>query len=187
MKELKFVDVGEGITEGHFQKWLIPDGGSVKEDQAIAQIETDKAVVNLPAPISGVLKQVAKEDSIVKVGDTLAFVGTADELKGSQSQPQSQKPAPTQQAPTQPQPKATATPQPAKTPSAPQAKQPAATPTEIITTPYVRKFARDSNVDITKVVGTGPGGRILENDVKNFLSQTPSMQKPLPKFSEVLE
>ena len=52
MKEIKFVDVGEGITEGHVRKWLVKDGDSVKEDQPVVQVETDKAVVNVPAPPS---------------------------------------------------------------------------------------------------------------------------------------
>lgn len=175
MKELKFVDVGEGITEGHFQKWLVKDGETVKEDQSIAQIETDKAVVNLPAPISGVVKQVAKEDSTVKVGDTLAYVGTADELKNAKSQ----QPASVQATQGQ-------TPQ-AKPVQQAQVQQPNAAPAEIMATPYVRKFARDNNIDISKVIGTGPEGRILENDIKNILSQKPAYQKPIPKFSELLE
>ena len=52
MKELKFVDVGEGITEGNIHKWLVKDNDDVKEDQPVVEIETDKAVVNIPAPIS---------------------------------------------------------------------------------------------------------------------------------------
>ena len=61
MKEIRFVDVGEGITEGHIQKWLVNDGDTVKEDQSILQVETDKAVVNVPSPIDGIVKIVAKE------------------------------------------------------------------------------------------------------------------------------
>ena len=80
MKEIRFVDVGEGITEGHIKKWLVKDGAEVKEDQPLFQVETDKAVVNMPAPIDGILKIVAKEDSIVKLGDTIAQVGTKEEL-----------------------------------------------------------------------------------------------------------
>ena len=80
MQELKFVDVGEGITEGHIVKWLFNDGDAVKEDQAVVQIETDKAVVSIPAPISGTIKISAKEGSDVKVGDVLAYVGSAEEL-----------------------------------------------------------------------------------------------------------
>ncbi len=85
MKELKIVDVGEGITEGQIQKWLVNDGDTVKEDQSIVQVETDKAVVNVPSPISGIVKIIAKEGAIVHIGDTIAFIGTADELKGTQS------------------------------------------------------------------------------------------------------
>ncbi|MDE1768749.1 MAG: E3 binding domain-containing protein, partial [Candidatus Micrarchaeota archaeon] len=157
MKELKFVDVGEGITEGHFQKWLVKDGESVKEDQALAQIETDKAVVNLPAPISGTVKLVAKEDSTVKVGDTLAFVGTADELSSAERPPPpkmtSSMPTFMQQQPPKPEPVS-------------MQAQPIPQQHEIMATPYVRKLARDNNIDITKVAGTGPGGRILENDIR---------------------
>ncbi|MCL5122874.1 MAG: 2-oxo acid dehydrogenase subunit E2, partial [Candidatus Marsarchaeota archaeon] len=94
MKEIKFVDVGEGITEGHIQKWLVEDGSEVKEDQPVAQVETDKAVVNLPAPISGLIKIVAKAGTDVKVGDTLAYFGTADELKSLPSASAAQNNAP---------------------------------------------------------------------------------------------
>src|SRR5271155_89562 len=93
MKEIKFVDVGEGITEGQLQKWLVSDGDSVKEDQPIFEIETDKAVVNIPSPIDGVIKIAVKAGSIVHLGDTIAYVGTKDELsatlqKGTQQQSQ---------------------------------------------------------------------------------------------------
>ena len=83
MKEIRFVDVGEGITEGHIKKWLVADGAEVKEDQPLFQVETDKAVVSMPAPIDGILRIVAKEDSIVKVGDTIAQVGTKEDLSSS--------------------------------------------------------------------------------------------------------
>ena len=174
MKEIRFVDVGEGITEGHVQKWLVKDGDTVKEDQPVVQVETDKAVVNAPSPISGKIKLNVPEDSIVHVGDTLAYIGDESELLGIKQASQQQ------QAPnSMPQLKVEATLQ-----AKPQA---AAAPREIIATPYVRKLARDNNIDLSKVTGTGPGGRILENDVKGMLSQAASPQKAVPKFSEVLE
>ncbi len=180
MKELKFVDVGEGITEGNFQKWLVKDGESVKEDQPIAQIETDKAVVNVPAPISGMLKQVAKEGTQIKVGDTIAMIGTTQELKGPA--PAASSPAPMQQKPQEkPEPQKQSQPAPQ-----PVAKQPSR-PAEILATPYVRKLARDNNIDLSTITGTGPNGRVLENDVRSHLMSTASEQKPVPKFSELLE
>jgi pyruvate dehydrogenase E2 component (dihydrolipoamide acetyltransferase) len=175
MKEIKFVDVGEGITEGHIQKWLVEDGSEVKEDQPVAQVETDKAVVNLPAPISGLIKIVAKAGTDVKVGDTLAYFGTEDELKSlpSASAAQNNAPSTTQQKPV-----IQKTVAPAASPAAAEAR-------EVLATPAVRKLARDLNVDISKVIGTGPSGRIIENDVRAFASKASSV--PVPKFSEVKE
>ncbi len=172
MKEIKFVDVGEGITEGHIQKWLVEDGSEVKEDQPVVQVETDKAVVNLPAPISGLIKIVAKAGTDVKVGDMLAYFGTADELKSlpPASAAQNNAPSVTQQKPS------------IQKTVAPEA---AAEAREVLATPAVRKLARDLNVDIFKVVGTGPSGRIIENDVRAFASKASSV--PVPKFSEVKE
>ncbi len=172
MKEIKFVDVGEGITEGHIQKWLVEDGSEVKEDQPVVQVETDKAVVNLPAPISGLIKIVAKAGTDVKVGDMLAYFGTADELKSlpPASAAQNNAPSVTQQKPA------------IQKTVAPAA---AAEAREVLATPAVRKLARDLNVDIFKVVGTGPSGRIIENDVRAFASKASSV--PVPKFSEVKE
>ena len=172
MKEIKFVDVGEGITEGHIQKWLVEDGSEVKEDQPVVQVETDKAVVNLPAPISGLIKIVAKAGTDVKVGDMLAYFGTADELKSlpPASAAQNNAPSVTQQKPAIQKTVASAA---------------AAEAREVLATPAVRKLARDLNVDISKVVGTGPSGRIIENDVRAFASKASSV--PVPKFSEVKE
>ncbi|MGC8538822.1 MAG: dihydrolipoamide acetyltransferase family protein, partial [Candidatus Micrarchaeia archaeon] len=177
MKEVKFADVGEGITEGHIQKWLVVDGETVKSDQAIVQIETDKAVVNIPAPQGGTIKRVAKEDTDVKVGDTLAFIGTPEEINGvknagagagvSQQAHEGQTAAPAQKAQAA-------------------VEQKPTMEKEIIATPAVRKLARDLNIDISKVQGTGPGGRILENDIRAAAAKQ-LQPKPTPKFSEVLE
>ena len=170
MKEIKFVDVGEGITEGHIQKWLVKDGDAVREDQSLLTVETDKAVVNVPSPIDGFVKIIANENTTVHVGDLIAQIGTKDELAGSLGNAtQLQQTSKAAQ---------TAAPQ-AQTTHEPAQK-------EIITTPYVRKIARDLNVDLSKVMGTGPNGRILENDVRNF-GKAVQQSKPVEKFSEVLE
>lgn len=169
MKDIRFVDVGEGITEGHLQKYLVKDGDTVKEDQPLFKIETDKALVDIPSPINGKVKFIAKEDSTVHLGDVIAYIGTEDELKGISAQaPQQQKAvaqAAQQMKQTQPQQK----------------------PREIIATPAVRKLARDLNVDITQLTGTGPEGRIIENDVRGAAHQVTLQTRPMPKFSEVLE
>ena len=167
MKDIRFVDVGEGITEGKIQRWLVKDGDNVKEDQTVVQVETDKAVVNVPSPITGTIRINMKEGSTLHLGDTLAWIGTPDELKGASAapaQPQRQQ-ASAQQKP-QPQP------QPQK---------------EAVATPAVRKLAHDLNIDISKVAGTGPNGRILENDVRGAASSSSRQTAPQQKYSEVLE
>lgn len=174
MKEIKFVDVGEGITEGHIRKWLVNDGDRVKEDQTLVQVETDKAVVNVPSPIDGIVKIAAPENTTVHVGDMVAYIGEAQELaaigSGAPVQPVVAKAAaPTAQA------------------QSTTAQQPkVAAVKEIMATPAVRKLAHDLNVDISKVTATGPNGRVLENDVRSAVNQTVPV-KQVPKFSEVLE
>ena len=177
MKELKFVDVGEGITEGKVQKWLVSDGESVKEDQPIVQIETDKAVVNIPAPVSGQVKISVHEGDTVKVGDTLALLGSSSELSSSQSAQKSME----KSGETGPKPQNGAV---------KSALQRGSTKeTEILATPAVRKLARELDVDLSKIKGTGPEGRILENDLRTSAreAQQSGQKKAIPKFSELLE
>lgn len=164
MKEIRFVDVGEGITEGHVRKWLVKDGETVKEDQAVVQVETDKAVVNVPSPITGTIKISAQENITVHVGDLIASIGEPSELQAVAKQPlQQAQPKPA--APTQ---------------QGVQSREPMATPA-------IRKLAHDLNVDLTKITGTGPNGRIIENDVRGVAHGEALQSRPMPKFSEVLE
>jgi pyruvate dehydrogenase E2 component (dihydrolipoamide acetyltransferase) len=177
--ELKFVDVGEGITEGHIQKWLVKDGDIIREDQPVVKIETDKAVVDVPAPASGVIKINMQENTDVHLGDILAYIGTLEEFKNKFTRPtpniitvktenkdkikdirQSM-----QQTPQKIQSGLNPTIQTNQTSTQNQnmAK-------EIIATPSVRKLAREMNIDISKVNGSGPNGRVLEIDLKNYLN-----------------
>ncbi len=196
MKEIRFVDVGEGITEGHIQAWSVKDGDVVKEDQAVVTVETDKAVVNVPAPIGGIIRIVAPAGTTLHLGDVLAGIGTPEEMKsykpGKAIAPHEQQPAPASQIKQQ-QPQAKPAqqakqqpPQQTEAEAQPQ-QQPAAAPKEIIATPAVRKLARDMNLDISKITGTGPGGRILENDVRSTAGAGKPAVAPRTKFSEMLE
>lgn len=80
MKEIRFTDIGEGIVEGHILKWNVKDFDEVKEDQELVQIETDKAVVNIPAPSNGFIKIIAIENKDIHVNDVLAYIGEKEEL-----------------------------------------------------------------------------------------------------------
>ncbi|MCL5106059.1 MAG: 2-oxo acid dehydrogenase subunit E2 [Candidatus Marsarchaeota archaeon] len=161
MKEVKFVDIGEGITEGHLIKWLAADGSEVKEDQPLAQIETDKAVVNVPSPTSGIIKIAAKENADVRINELLAYVGSKEELEATQSNANSNIPMPPAQA-------AEIQAKSAAQQSAEQKAVMANQQIQVIATPFVRKLARDMNVDILKVLGTGQNSRVSESDVRSF-------------------
>ena len=79
-KEFRFPDVGEGITEGEIVRWLVKEGDEVKADQTLAEIETDKAIVEMPSPYAGtVLKLHFKEKDLVKVGQPLVTIGEKGE------------------------------------------------------------------------------------------------------------
>ncbi len=188
MKELKFVDVGEGITEGHVQKWLVKDGDTVKEDQSIVQIETDKAVVNVPAPGGGIVKINVPDNTDIKVGDTLAYILDPGESApagntGAQAPAEAQN-AQEQEAPSdqnaQGQEQSSAQ-NAQSTQSAPKADH------EILATPSVRKLARGLGISLASVTGTGPNGRVLENDLRSHVKEQTKPAIHVEKFSEVLE
>ena len=87
--EFRFPDVGEGITEGTVKKWLVKEGDVVEEDQVIAEVETDKAVVEMSAPVPGtILKIHVHEDEVVNVGQVLVVIGqVGEEVPGPSAAP----------------------------------------------------------------------------------------------------
>ena len=158
-KEFRFPDVGEGITEGEVVRWLVKEGDEVQADQALAEIETDKAVVEMPSPYAGtVLKLHFKEKDLVKVGQTLVTIGEKGE-KPAEGAPAAAAAPVAPPAPVTP----------AATPAPPSAGPGG----EVLATPRVRALAKELGVDIAAVRGTGPGGRITEADVKSFQAAPP--------------
>jgi len=149
-KEFRFPDVGEGITEGEVVRWLVKEGDQVKADEALAEIETDKAVVEMPSPYAGtVLKLHFKEKDLVKVGQVLVTIGEKGEAVPEGV------PAPAEKAAARPA---------AAVPAAPAAVRTAAA--EVLATPKVRALAKELGVDIGAVAGTSPDGRVTEDDVR---------------------
>jgi pyruvate dehydrogenase E2 component (dihydrolipoamide acetyltransferase) len=151
-KQFRFPDVGEGITEGEIVRWLVKEGDEVKEDQTLAEIETDKAVVEMPSPYEGtVLKVHVKEKDIVKVGQVLVTIGEKGEsvIEGAVEAKAEEKAAP-----------ATG---PSVVGIVPESREEIR---EVLATPKVRKLALELGVDLKSVRGTGPQGRITEEDVR---------------------
>jgi len=159
-KQFRFPDVGEGITEGEVVKWLVNEGDQVREDQNLVEIETDKAVVEMPSPYSGtVLKRHVNEKDIVKVGEVLVTIGAVGEAvpEGAAA----------------PQEAAAEAARPAAAPGA----QPAGAAGEVLATPKVRKMAEDRGIDLGSIRGSGPDGRITEEDVTDAAGK-PAEKKP---------
>lgn len=152
--DFKFPDVGEGIHEGDIVKLRVKEGDTVQQDQPIADIETAKAIVEIPSPKSGVvLKMHFKEGDTIKVGEVLVTIGEPGE-----------KYVPA--APSAAQAKAAIVLQATKTTGAIATPLAAAPEGAILAPPAVRRLARELNVDLANVKGTGPHGRITEEDVK---------------------
>jgi pyruvate dehydrogenase E2 component (dihydrolipoamide acetyltransferase) len=148
-RQFKFPDVGEGIAEGEVVRWAVAEGDEVKVDQALGEIETDKAVVEIPSPFAGtVLKLHFKPKDIVKVGQVLVTIGEKGEA--------------VTEAPAAP-PQAIGAP---GRPAVAAGGGPPAVAGAILATPAVRKLAGELGLDLAAVPGTGPGGRITEEDAR---------------------
>jgi pyruvate dehydrogenase E2 component (dihydrolipoamide acetyltransferase) len=146
-------DLGEGLTEGELVKWHVKEGDSVRENQPLAAVLTDKAEVEIPSPKAGkIVKLHGKPGEKVKVHAPLVTFGG---VSGSSNAA----PSPSGHAV----PSASA---PAAAPS--RSAGPATRQTDVLATPMVRKLAKDAGLDITLLSGTGPDGRVLEADVRNF-------------------
>jgi pyruvate dehydrogenase E2 component (dihydrolipoamide acetyltransferase) len=159
-KEFLLPDIGEGLTEAEIVRWLVPEGEWVEADQPIVEVETDKAVVEIPSPYAGVvLRHGGAEGETIQVGSVLVVIGEEADRE---------EPAP---APIQAPPATDAAPpivgtlsEEAEVLSAP-TQAPSGKPDTIKALPIVRKLARDLGVDLTAVHGSGPEGRITREDV----------------------
>jgi pyruvate dehydrogenase E2 component (dihydrolipoamide acetyltransferase) len=169
--EFKFPDIGEGLTEGEIVRWLVKEGDQVKEGQPLVEVETDKAVAEIPSPKTGtILKLLAKEKEIVKVGQTIVVFGEKGESVARAAPPQTVKAPP----PSKPKsvgvvgeleeaPEEEVLSAAGKVPEAP---SPVTVGKHAMATPAVRGVAKELGVDIEKVTGTGMEGRVLERDVR---------------------
>jgi pyruvate dehydrogenase E2 component (dihydrolipoamide acetyltransferase) len=149
--------MGYDMREGTVVKWRKQEGEPVTRGEVIAEIETDKATVEMEAYSTGVLGRiVAEEGRTVPVGDLIAVITEPGEAVPAAEELTRGQPAPTPPA------QAAAAPAPAPAPSAAPAPAPAG---EIRATPIARRLAREKGIDLVQVTGTGPGGRITEADV----------------------
>lgn len=157
VQDVKLPELGEGVTEGELVKWLVKPGDSVKADQAIAEVLTDKATVEVPTPAAGVVKELKfKAGEVVKVGSTMIILEGAG---GAASAPAPAAPA---QAAA---PVAAAKAAPAATASTSAGIFPPVADSKVLATPATRRLAREMGVDINSLSGTGLAGRVTREDV----------------------
>jgi len=178
--EFRLPELGENVEKGDLLKVLVSVGDVVSEDQAVLELETEKATLEVPSSVSGRVKEIhVKAGEKVKVGQLIFTLegGASPAGSAGASAPATAEKAPaTPAAALQPQVQASAVeavPRPSAAPSAPQ-PAPAVAQGEkrlVPAAPSVRRMARELGVDIAQVPGTGPGGRISAEDVKAYIKK----------------
>ncbi|MGD0587739.1 MAG: dihydrolipoamide acetyltransferase family protein [Thermoplasmata archaeon] len=163
--EFRLPDIGEGVAEGEVVRWFVKPGDTIKEDDPLVSVLTDKANVEIPSPKSGrILGLHAQVGEKVKVGGLLVTI----EVSGGGTAASA--PPPTKSSTVAVSPPTPSSP----TPSAAPSPAPAAAPSSVVlATPFVRRRALELGVDLAQVKGTGPGGRILDTDLEAAKSRPP--------------
>jgi 2-oxoglutarate dehydrogenase E2 component (dihydrolipoamide succinyltransferase) len=164
--EMKVPSPGESISEVEIATWLVSDGDYVEKDQAIAEVDSDKATLELPAEAAGVITLKVEEGDVVPVGDVCCLIDTdAERPAGSAA------PAPKAAAPAAPSPAAPATPTPAPTPApatptpAPASAATGSSHADGHASPAARKAMADAGLPQGAIQGSGRDGRVLKQDV----------------------
>nr|WP_242520246.1 dihydrolipoamide acetyltransferase family protein [Halobacillus kuroshimensis] len=175
-------DIGEGIHEGEIAKWFVKPGDEVKEDDVLCEVQNDKAVVEIPSQVDGTVKEIhVDEGETTTVGTVIITIDDGSEDTGSSEAPQEESKeeaeAPKEESKEE------------------KTEQPAAASADVdedkrvIAMPSVRKFARDNDVEIRQVQGSGKNGRVLKEDIESFMNggQAESASSEAPAQEEKQE
>ncbi|WP_339825536.1 2-oxo acid dehydrogenase subunit E2 [Paenibacillus sp. FSL R7-0163] len=165
--EYRFPELGEGLHEGEIIKMHIKAGDKVTDDDIIMEVQNDKAVVEVPCPVNGtVLEVLTKDGQVCRVGEVVAIIAAEGDVPEQEGHASAEADAAKGSANTTSSPAATS---PAGAKEGGSASVTPAPDRDVLATPSVRKFAREQKVDISKVNGTGKGGKITREDVEAFL------------------
>ena len=170
MFEFKLPDLGEGLTEAEIDRWLVKEGDVVAEDDLLVEVITDKATAEIPSPFAGTVSKIhVGEGEVVPVGTVIITIGT--QAVGENVTPAGRATEERGGAADEPQPQARAEPDggvtlAANRPGSGTVGLPAAGGNGVKAMPPVRRLARELGVDIAVLDGSGPGGRILREDVE---------------------
>ncbi len=175
MTDVVMPQMGESIVEGTLTKWLKKPGDHVERDEPLFEISTDKVDTEIPSPAAGTLSEVlVEEGKTVGINTVVARIADGD---GAGPKPAEQPPRAAAQPPAPPPSQAAPVPE----PPAQETVQPTPAPQQVEETapaeptgplsPLVRKIARENNIDLSRVRGTGAGGRITKQDLEGYLAQ----------------
>ncbi|WP_102347092.1 dihydrolipoamide acetyltransferase family protein [Bacillus sp. Marseille-P3661] len=179
--EFKLPDIGEGIHEGEIVKWFVKPGDTVKEDDILCEVQNDKAVVEIPSPVEGTVKEVkASEGTVAVVGDVIITI----EAEGYESAEGDSDSAPTASETQETKAAVNESPKDIGG-NADDGGQ----SVNVIAMPSVRKYAREKGISISQVTGSGKNGRILKEDIDKHISggAAPVKEEPVsaPPTEEV--
>jgi len=167
--EIKVPSVGESVTEATLAQWYKKDGDMVRKDEPMFVLETDKVTLEIEAEADGVLKISVQEGETVAIGTVVGTIDTEAAPKIVEEPPPPEVPEPVPAAP----------PPPSEPPAAEPPKEiPLAA--EPILAPSVRRLAAENNIDVSRITGTGPGGRVTKGDVILYLEQAAVAAPPQP-------
>ncbi len=187
--------LGFDMAEGTLVRWVIQEGEQVSKGAVLAEIETDKATVEVASEYNGVLlRQLVPQGTVVPINDPIAVIGEAGEkvdlsslpVKSAEAsmattaeKPPQQAAATAPQAEQPPAPSATAPPSLGQAP-APAVQAPALATGPVIASPLARSMAAELGIDLGQVTGTGPGGRVTKKDIEAFKEAVPVKETPAP-------
>ncbi|SFP24154.1 dihydrolipoamide acetyltransferase family protein [Salibacterium halotolerans] len=165
-EQIKMPQLGESVTEGTITKWLVQPGDRVDKYDPIADVTTDKVNAEVPSSFAGVIQElVAEEDETVQVGELICYIDTGEKREDSQNDDKQETAGETDQ-------------------KEPEPKEEQSMKTRY--SPAVMRLAQENDIDLTRLQGSGRGGRITRKDVENHIASAPAPE-PEPKTEEPKE
>ena len=173
---MRVPDLGEGSVSAEVIAWKVAAGDTVREDAPLVELSTDKAVVEVPSPVSGVVVSVSgKPGDTLAVGSELAVFEVEGALEGQGVPSAAPSARPTPPALTAPPARSVSAAPPVSAASLAPATQDSLLPARVMASPATRRRAADIGLDLARVQGTGPGGRIVEADLERAQHGTPGI------------
>jgi len=166
---VKMPELGESITEGTITRWLKQEGDRVEVDEPLFEVSTDKVDTEVPSPVAGVLQSIkVQADETVEVGAELAVIGTGGAKKAAapRAEPAAEKAEAGEGAAAE----AEQAPAPKRREAKPAARARTGDGKAAVVSPLVRRLAREHDVDLSQVEGSGSGGRVRREDVEAYLA-----------------